>query len=108
MTTFLIVLLLGAISYLLDGSKRAKTISKKIVQPKKEIVSEQNDNIKINRSSQRETLEKQAHDILSQREKKVIVDRESEIYNTSIAITKEKMVDDIIFAEILSKPKSKR
>lgn len=39
---------------------------------------------------------------------RVIVDREQEIYNKNITVSKETIVDDIIFAEILSKPKSKR
>ena len=39
---------------------------------------------------------------------RVIVDREKEIYSNSKIIDKEKIVNDIIFSEILSKPKSKR
>ena len=46
-------------------------------------------------------------DILNHRTNKVIVDREDEIYSNSLEITDDKIVDDIIFAEILSKPKSK-
>ena len=38
----------------------------------------------------------------------VIVDREKEIYSNSKIIDKEKIVNDVIFSEILSKPKSKR
>lgn len=39
---------------------------------------------------------------------RVIVDREKEIYSNSKIIDKEKIVNDVIFSEILSKPKSKR
>ena len=39
---------------------------------------------------------------------RVIVDREKEIYSNSKIIDKEKIVNDIIFSESLSKPKSKR
>ena len=39
---------------------------------------------------------------------RVIVDREKEIYSNSKIIDKEKIVNDIIFSQILSKPKSKR
>ena len=43
-----------------------------------------------------------------EKKQRVIVDREKEIFTNSLTFNKEKVVNDIIFSEILSKPKSKR
>ncbi|AME09261.1 MULTISPECIES: hypothetical protein [Gemella] len=43
-----------------------------------------------------------------QRQNRVIVDKEKEILSNSSIMDKEKIINDIIFSEILSKPKSKR
>lgn len=43
-----------------------------------------------------------------EKKQRVIVDREKEIFSNSLTFNKEKVVNDIIFSEILSKPKSKR
>ncbi|ERK56109.1 hypothetical protein HMPREF1983_01521 [Gemella bergeri ATCC 700627] len=43
-----------------------------------------------------------------QRQNRVVVDKEKEILSNSSIIDKEKIINDIIFSEILSKPKSKR
>ena len=43
-----------------------------------------------------------------EKKQRVIVDREKEIFSNSITFDKEKVVNDIISPEILSKPKSKR
>ena len=43
-----------------------------------------------------------------EKKQRVIVDREKEIFSNSLTFDKEKVVNDIIFSEILSKPKSKR
>ena len=43
-----------------------------------------------------------------EKKQRVIVDREKEIFSNSLTFDKEKIVNDIIFSEILSKPKSKR
>ena len=42
------------------------------------------------------------------KKQRVIVDREKEIFSNSLTFDKEKVINDIIFSEILSKPKSKR
>ena len=43
-----------------------------------------------------------------EKKQRAIVDREKEIFSNSLTFNKEKVVNDIIFSEILSKPKSKR
>ena len=43
-----------------------------------------------------------------EKKQRVIIDREKEIFSNSLTFDKEKVVNDIIFSEILSKPKSKR
>ena len=43
-----------------------------------------------------------------EKKQRVIVDREKEIFSNSLTFNKEKVINDIIFSEILSKPKSKR
>ena len=43
-----------------------------------------------------------------EKKQRVIVDREKEIFSNSLTFDKEKVINDIIFSEILSKPKSKR
>ena len=43
-----------------------------------------------------------------EKKQRVIVDREKEIFSNSLTFDKEKVVNDIIFSEILSKPKNKR
>ena len=43
-----------------------------------------------------------------EKKQRVIVDREKEIFSNSLTFNKQKVVNDIIFSEILSKPKSKR
>ena len=43
-----------------------------------------------------------------EKKQRVIVDREKEIFSNSLTFDKERIVNDIIFSEILSKPKSKR
>ncbi|MBF0714921.1 hypothetical protein [Gemelliphila palaticanis] len=40
--------------------------------------------------------------------KRKIIDREKEIISNTYEISKEKILDDIIYSEILKKPKSKR
>ena len=43
-----------------------------------------------------------------ERKPRVIVDREKEIVSNSLTFDKERILNDIIFSEVLSKPKSKR
>ena len=43
-----------------------------------------------------------------EKKQRAIVDREKEIFSNSLTFNKEKVINDIIFSEILSKPKSKR
>ena len=43
-----------------------------------------------------------------ERKPRVIVDREEEIVSNTLTFDKERILNDIIFSEVLSKPKSKR
>ena len=43
-----------------------------------------------------------------ERKPRAIVDREEEIVSNSLNFDKERILNDIIFSEVLSKPKSKR
>ena len=43
-----------------------------------------------------------------ERKPRVIVDREKEIVSNTLTFDKERILNDIIFSEVLSKPKSKR
>ena len=65
----------------------------------KEIVTDEEDPVINQQTLTRKSFEKK---------QRVIVDREKEIFSNSLTFDKEKVVNDIIFSEILSKPKSKR
>ena len=88
-----------------DNKKNNKETVKKVKQKKKtpkQVYKEykQRDNhIPKHESSQQQFFE---------RKPRVIVDKEKEIFSNSLTFDKEKVVNDIIFSEILSKPKSKR
>ena len=43
-----------------------------------------------------------------ERKPRVIVDREKEIVSNTLTFDKERILNDVIFSEVLSKPKSKR
>ena len=59
---------------------------------------------KVNPVTNQQTLTRKSFE----KKQRVIVDREKEIFSNSLTFNKEKVVNDIIFSEILSKPKSKR
>lgn len=46
--------------------------------------------------------------VKSSSKKRKIIDRENEIINSNFSLKKDKIVQDFIMAEILSKPKSKK
>ena len=88
-----------------NNKKNNKETVKKVKQKKKtpkQVYKEykQRDNyIPKHESSQQQFFE---------RKPRVIVDKEKEIFSNSLTFDKERIVNDIIFSEILSKPKSKR
>ena len=88
-----------------DNKKNNKETVKKVKQKKKtpkQVYKEYNqrdNHIPKHESSQQQFFE---------RKPRVIVDKEKEIFSNSLTFDKERIVNDIIFSEILSKPKSKR
>lgn len=88
-----------------NNKKNNKETVKKVKQKKKtpkQVYKEYNqrdNHIPKHESSQQQFFE---------RKPRVIVDKEKEIFSNSLTFDKERIVNDIIFSEILSKPKSKR
>ena len=88
-----------------DNKKNNKETVKKVKQKKKipkqvyKGYNQRDNHIPKHESSQQQFFE---------RKPRVIVDKEKEIFSNSSTFDKERIVNDIIFSEILSKPKSKR
>ena len=103
MNTAIFFALIALISFVLDkmkdGNQKKQNTQKTRKLKKNPKVSEKSSQ-EIKRSNQFKNRPK--------KNTRVIVDREKEIYSNSKIIDKEKIVNDIIFSEILSKPKSKR
>ena len=87
-----------------NNKKNNKETVKKVKQKKvpKQVYKEYNQ--RDNRIPKHDSSQKQ----FFERKPRVIVDKEKEIFSNSLIFDKEKIVNDIIFSEILSKPKSKR
>ena len=87
-----------------NNKKNNKETVKKIKQKKipKQVYKEYNQ--RDNRIPKYESSQQQ----FFERNPRVILDKEKEIFSNSLTFDKEKIVNDIIFSEILSKPKSKR
>jgi len=103
MNTAIFFALIALISFVLDKMKDGK--------PKKQNTQNTRKLKKNPKASEKSSQEIKRSNEFKNRPKKntrVIVDREKEIYSNSKIIDKEKIVNDIIFSEILSKPKSKR
>ena len=103
MNTAIFFALIALISFVLDkmkdGNPKKQNIQK-TRKPKK--------NPKVSEKSSQEIKRSNEFKNRPKKNTRVIVDREKEIYSNSKIIDKEKIVNDIIFSEILSKPKSKR
>ena len=88
-----------------NNKKNNKETVKKVKQKKKapkqvyKKYNQRDNHIPKHESSQQQFFE---------RKPRVIVDKEKEIFSNSLTFDKERIVNDIIFSEILSKPKSKR
>lgn len=103
MNTAIFFALIALISFVLDKMKDGnpkKQNTQKTRKPKK--------NPKVSEKSSQEIKRSNEFKNRPKKNTRVIVDREKEIYSNSKIIDKEKIVNDIIFSEILSKPKSKR
>ena len=103
MNTAIFFALIALISFVLDKMKDGK--------PKKQNTQNTRKLKKNPKASEKSSQEiKRSNEFKNSPKKnaRIIVDREKEIYSNSKIIDKEKIVNDIIFSEILSKPKSKR
>ena len=99
MNSLVFILVMFILSLVFDKLKQARVKNEEIPKKKKKVkistdkVSSNNPRIK------EEPLE---------RKPRVIVDREKEIVSNTLTFDKERILNDIIFSEVLSKPKSKR
>jgi hypothetical protein len=99
MNSLVFILVMFILSLVFDKLKQARVKTEELPKKKKKVkistgkVSSNNPRIK------EEPLE---------RKPRVIVDREKEIVSNTLTFDKERILNDIIFSEILSKPKSKR
>ena len=103
MNTAIFFALIALISFVLDKMKdgnQKKQNTQKTRKLKK--------NPKVSEKSSQEIKRSNEFKNRPKKNTRVIVDREKEIYSNSKIIDKEKIVNDIIFSEILSKSKSKR
>ena len=100
MNTAIFFALIALISFVLDKMKDGNQNTQNTRKLKKNPKASEKSSQEIKRSNEFKNSPK--------KNTRVIVDREKEIYSNSKIIDKEKIVNDIIFSEILSKPKGKR
>ena len=99
MKSLVFILVMFILSLVFDKLKQARVKTEELPKKKKKVkistdkVSSNNPRIK------EKPLE---------RKPRVIVDREKEIVSNTLTFDKERILNDIIFSEVLSKPKSKR
>lgn len=99
MNSLVFILVMFILSLVFDKLKQARVKTEELPKKKKKVkistdkVSSNNPRIK------EKPLE---------RKPRVIVDREKEIVSNTLTFDKERILNDIIFSEVLSKPKSKR
>ena len=103
MNTAIFFVLIALISFVLDKMKDGNP-KKQNTQKTRKLKK----NPKVSEKSPQEIKRSNEFKNRPKKNTRVIVDREKEIYSNSKIIDKEKIVNDIIFSEILSKPKSKR
>ena len=99
MNSLVFILIMFILSLVFDKLKQAKVKNEEIPKKKKKVKISTNKVSSSNLRIKEEPLE---------RKPRVIVDREKEIVSNSLTFDKERILNDIIFSEILSKPKSKR
>ena len=103
MNTAIFFALIALISFVLDKMKDGNP-KKQNTQKTRKLKK----NPKVSEKSSQEIKRSNEFKNRPKKNTRVIVDREKEICSNSKIIDKEKIVNDIIFSEILSKPKSKR
>ena len=109
MSSLAIPIIFLIVSLIIDKAKANKKNNKetvKKVKQKKKTPKQvyKGDNQRDNHIPKHESSQQQ----FFERKPRIIVDKEKEIFSNSLTFDKERIVNDIIFSEILSKPKSKR
>ena len=110
MSSLYIPLIFLLVSFIIDkvreNNKTKENPGKKVKKRKTKVknTASKNQQQKENPVTNQQTLTRKSFE----KKQKGIVDREKEIFSNSLTFDKEKVVNDIIFSEILSKPKSKR
>ena len=99
MNSLVFILVMFILSLVFDKLKQAKVKNEEIPKKKKKVKISTNKVSSNNPRIKEEPLE---------RKPRVIVDREKEIVSNTLTFDKERILNDIIFSEVLSKPKSKR
>ena len=99
MNSLVFILIMFILSLVFDKLKQAKVKNEEIPKKKKKVKLSTNKVSSNNPRIKEEPLE---------RKPRVIVDREKEIVSNTLTFDKERILNDIIFSEVLSKPKSKR
>ena len=110
MSSLYIPLIFLLVSFIIDkvreNNKIKKEPIKKVKKSKTKVknIASKAQQQKENPVTNQQTLTRKSFE----KKQRVIVDREKEIFSNSLTFNKEKVINDIIFSEILSKPKSKR
>ena len=99
MNSLVFILIMFILSLVFDKLKQAKVKNEEIPKTNKKVKISTNKVSSSNPRIKEESLE---------RKPRVIVDREKEIVSNTLTFDKERILNDIIFSEILLKPKSKR
>lgn len=99
MNSLVFILVMFILSLVFDKLKQAKVKNEEIPKKKKKVKISTNKVSSSNPRIKEKPLE---------RKPRVIVDREEEIVSNTLTFDKERILNDIIFSEVLSKPKSKR
>ena len=98
MNSIIFILVMFILSLVFEKIKEGKTEE---IPVKKKLKLK---NSPVNISSNSSRIKEESFE----RKPRVIVDREKEIVSNSLTFDKERILNDIIFSEVLSKPKSKR
>lgn len=99
MNSLVFILVMFILSLVFDKLKEARVKNEELPKKKKKVKISTNKVSSNNSRIKEEPLE---------RKPRVIVDREKEIVSNTLTFDKERILNDIIFSEVLSKPKSKR
>ena len=110
MSSLYIPLIFLLVSFIIDKVRENNKIKKEpIKKVKKSKTKVKNTMSKAQQQKESPVINQQTLTRKSfEKKQRAIVDREKEIFSNSLTFNKEKVVNDIIFSELLSKPKSKR